>query len=337
MSAESAEPSLRVHRFRGEAAVTLAAGGTAGGTEGLEATYIPRLGMLGAALRHRGQDLLALSGGLAGYRAGRTTGLPLLAPWANRLGGFRYEAAGIAVDLDKSALRTDQNGLPIHGTMAAHEGWTLLELSTTDTAALLRARFDYGAWPSLLAAFPFRHELEMEVRVRGDRLEVVTTLRPNGDSPVPVSFGYHPYFRLPRARRALWRLELPGRDHLTLDERGLPTGDSTPEPAEREPLADRRFDDLYALGSDRRLAISDGSRRLVLACEEGYPYAQVFTPTGRNAVCLEPMTAPTNALGTGSCPLVGPGDAYTARFAIIVEETRGSDEDAGLVSGWISG
>jgi len=32
------------------------------------------------------------------------------------------------------------------------------------------------------------------------------------------------------------------------------------------------------------------------------------------------MTAPTNALGDGACPLVEPGEVFDARFAVLVEE-----------------
>ena len=66
----------------------------------LEATFLPDLGMLGTSLRHRGDEVLALPGGLEGYRAGDVTGLPLLAPWANRLGARRYEVEGVVVDLE---------------------------------------------------------------------------------------------------------------------------------------------------------------------------------------------------------------------------------------------
>ena len=50
----------------------------------LAATFLPELGLLGVSLRHRSDELLALPGGLDGYRAGKVTGLPLLAPWARR-------------------------------------------------------------------------------------------------------------------------------------------------------------------------------------------------------------------------------------------------------------
>ena len=216
------------------------------------------------------------------------------------------------VDLEGLDLGTDDNGLPIHGTMTAQTGWEIVRLEP----GALSVRFDYGARSDLLAAFPFPHELVIDASVDGESLSVTTTVRPTRDDAVPVAFGWHPYLRLPRAPRRSWRLLLPDCDHLELDGRSLPTGRSTPQPAEALPIGDRTFDDLYALGSQRELALEGGGRRLTVSYIEGYPYAQVFAPPGTGYACLEPMTARTNALVTGGSPLVQPGESYVSRFAI---------------------
>jgi galactose mutarotase-like enzyme len=300
----------------GEPAVTLAAGQ-------LEASLLPGLGLLGTSLRHRGEELLALPGGVEGYRDGHVTGLPLLAPWANRLPGWRYRAAGVEVDLDGLDLHTDPGGLPIHGTLTAHRGWRLERLAAEADRAVLEADLDYGDWPQLLAAFPFPHRLTVTFALQGASLAVTTTLTATGDRPVPVAFGWHPYLRLPGAPRAAWRLLLPFRTHLELDDHGLPTGKAADEPAEAAPVGERTFDDLYVLDADpaeRRLGLEAAGRRLVVGYGDGYDHAQVFAPPGAEFVCLEPMTAPTAALATGATPLVAPGDSFSARFTIGVEE-----------------
>jgi aldose 1-epimerase len=310
------EPTVRMGMVDGEPAVTLAAGQ-------LEASFLPGLGLLGTSLRHRGEELLALPGGVEGYRDGHVTGLPLLAPWANRLPGWRYRAAGVEVDLDGLDLHTDPGGLPIHGTLTAHRGWRLERLAADADRAVLEAGLDYGDWPELLAAFPFPHRLTVTFALQGASLAVTTTLAATGDRPVPVAFGWHPYLRLPGAPRAAWRLLLPSRTHLELDDRGLPTGKAADEPAEAAPVGERTFDDLYALDADpaaRRLGLEVAGRRLVVGYGDGYDHAQVFAPPGAEFVCLEPMTAPTAALATGATPLVAPGDSFRARFTIGVEE-----------------
>jgi aldose 1-epimerase len=282
----------------------------------LDATFLPGLGMLGTSICHRGEELLALPGGLDGYRAGNVTGLPLLAPWANRLGARTYEVQGEVVDLEGLALHTDEQGLPIHGTMSAQHGWEIVNLG----ASSMVTRFDFGAHPELLASFPFPHELRIEVAVRAATLEVTTIIVPSADRAVPVAFGYHPYLCLPGTMRRDVRLRRPARRHIELDDRGLPTGASHAQDATDGPLGPRSFDDLYELGDDRRFALEDPRRRVTLEVGDGYRYAQVFSPPNSEFVCLEPMTAPVNALVDGGYGLVAPGESFTARFAVHAED-----------------
>lgn len=300
-----------------EAAVTVAAGD-------LSATFLPDLGLLGVSLRHRGDELIALPGGLAGWKRRSLTGLPLMAPWANRLAQHAYEADGVRVGIDPAVTQADANGLPIHGTMIARPGWTTrTQAAGVDGRAVLEAGFDYGRHPELLAAFPFPHELTVTVVVAGSSMELATTLRATGDRPVPVTFGWHPYLRLPGAERAEWRLELPDREHLLLDRRSLPTGQVVAEPAEGDVIGARTFDDLYRLPGrlpgDRRMALAGGGRRVVVELDAGYPYGQVWVPPGRDFACLEAMTAPIDGLSRGQYRIVEPGDAFTAAFTIRVE------------------
>ena len=54
--------------------------------------------MVCSSLRHRGEELLAQNTGVSAYAEhGKTMGIPLLYPWANRLAGFDYSVAGRTV------------------------------------------------------------------------------------------------------------------------------------------------------------------------------------------------------------------------------------------------
>jgi len=278
----------------------------------LQATFLPEVGFLGVSLRHEGTEILALPGGVDRYRAGHATGLPLLAPWANRLAQRRYSIAGVDVDLEGLRLHEDPNGLPIHGTMTAQPGW---DVTARDDSSV-RATFQFDERPDLLASFPFPHELTLDVDLADGALHVVTSIQPTANVSVPVSFGWHPYFALPGSRTGT-RLRLPQCEHALLDDRGIPTGDTEPQPQESEPLADRSFDDLYLLAVDRTLALETlGGRSVSMTLDEGYSCAQVYSPADAAFACLEPMTAPTNALVTGECPLVAPGESFVARFSV---------------------
>jgi galactose mutarotase-like enzyme len=299
-------------RFQDTAALELRSGA-------LRATFVPGVGMTGVSLRRDRREHLALPGGVAALRAGHTGGLPLLAPWANRLSTRRYRAAGVDVDLRRLRLHTDDNGLPIHGLLVGWPEWEVTATSARRDVASLTATTIVDA-----PAFPFPHLLEVMVDAHDDRLVVDTTLVPTSDRKVPVAFGWHPYLRVPGTPRSRWTLRLPAREHLALDERGIPTGESRREPAEEEPIGRRTFDDLYRVGRDRRLAFTgeDGATVEVTG-NPHYPYAQVWVPAGKPFAALEPMAAPTNGLVDGDTHLVEPGDAFTCRFSIEVASPEG--------------
>src|SRR3954454_14969004 len=210
---------------------------------GIEVTYVPSAGMVCRSLTVAGEELLGQRGGLEKYVAEHgTMGVPLLHPWANRVVERRFEVAGGRIDVDRAedSAAADPNGLPIHGLLAGHPAWEVLAADSGHLAA----RFDFAAQADLLGAFPFPHELEMDVRLQGARLTVSTTLRPTGEVAVPVSFGYHPYFTLPAVPRAEWEVELPVREHYVVDERMIPTGEREPaQGVENGPLGARTFDD----------------------------------------------------------------------------------------------
>jgi galactose mutarotase-like enzyme len=284
----------------------------------LTARFATHAGMVGCSLRHRGEELLGLGRGLDAYvNEGKVFGIPVLYPWANRLGGWAYEACGRRVELDRDSplLHGDEHCLPIHGALAGASSWSVVERS----ASALTAALDFGAHPELLAVFPYPHRLELAIRLADDGLTVDTTVAAD-DVPVPLSFGFHPYLAPPGARRGDWWVELPARTALALDARGLPTGGEHARAAEAFALGERTYDDLFAIAPGARFAVTAGGRRLTIAMTAGYAYAQVFAPPDQAVICFEPMTAPVDALrshvGLRSVPA---GGTVTATFALRVE------------------
>src|SRR6266516_3498801 len=94
----------------------------------LDATFVPRAGMVGASLREGGEELLSRGLGVHCYaRGGTTMGIPLLHPWANRLAGDGYRVNGTAVRLraDSPLVSRDEQGLPIHGLLGGTPHWAL--------------------------------------------------------------------------------------------------------------------------------------------------------------------------------------------------------------------
>ena len=258
--------------------------------------------MVCRSLRYRGEELLELRDGLEAYaQTGKTFGIPLVHPWANRLAQWHYEALGRRVEIDPGLVRTDgATGLPIHGTKP--RPWTVAGdgVAERDGAS---------------GAFPFPHTVRMEVSAGEGVLRIATTVIAR-DEPVPVSFGFHPYFVMRRD----WRVELPVRRRLVLSEQQLPTGATEAVEPYAGPIGDLTFDDGYDELTGGPFVLEGGGRRIAVTFEEGFPVAQVYAPPGKDLICFEPMTARANALSAGGFPVAEPGRPYRAVFSVAVSD-----------------
>jgi len=310
----------------GHAAVRLAAGA-------LAVRVLPALGMLCASFTRDGVELLGRTDELDAYvQKGSTIAIPFLYPWANRLAGLRYAAAGRVADLDPQSplLHFDGRGLPMHGVPGAKLAWSAVghdvavevrsgaTASDTVERATLRATL---AWTGeLLAPFPYPHSLALSVALDAGGLEITTQVRADGGVAVPVSFGFHPYFRLAGAARRDWRLELPPLRRLAVDERQIPTGEEVEFTWDPRPLGDAVFDDPFrVVGESPRFALASAAGGIAVRFLRGFPFAQVYAPAGQEFVAIEPMTAPGNALASGrDLPVVAPGEVYEAAFRVEV-------------------
>jgi aldose 1-epimerase len=290
---------------------------------GTTAEFAPDAGMVCCSFTHLGEELLHRGNGLDAYaQHGATMGIPLLYPWANRLDGFDYRAAGRAVRLpaDRTRIPLDPNGLPIHGVIPGRMRWTPEEQGEP---TMLIARLAWTS-PELRELFPFSHELRIEAVVTGGTLTIATAVRPLEDEPVPVSFGYHPYLRLPGSRRESWSVQMPASERLVLDQRMIPTGGREPVAQTAFALADTSWDDGFAIGSQpARFAVTAPDREIAVELLEGFPFGQIYAPPEHDFICFEPMTAPTNALCSGEgLSLVAPGEEYRAVFRITTSRRR---------------
>jgi aldose 1-epimerase len=284
----------------------------------LEAVFWPEAGMLGVSLRHRGAELLRRIDNLDAARAkGSTAGIPLLYPWANRLASLRYRAAGRDVVLDPSSpqLHFDDRGLAMHGVPWGLLAWEVVEAKAD--SVLARFAWDH---PDPLAVFPFPHGLQISVSLNSDSLILQTSVFANAGSPVPISFGFHPYFGLPQLPRAQWRLQLPAMRKLLLDAHGIPTGKQESFGPFDSMLANTSFDDGFAsLDEQPAFSLSGAGRKITVTFLEGFPYAQVYAPIDKDFIALEPMTAPANALASGEgLRILAPGAQFHSSFRISV-------------------
>ena len=253
-------------------------------------------------------------------------GIPFLAPWANRLDTDSYWANGrkYLLNPDAAALRRDGNGLAIHGLLLFASDWQVTVRKADDQGAEVTSRLDFWKHPEWMAQFPFAHSIEMTYRLAGGVLEVRTAIENHSREPMPLCIGFHPWYQIPDCPRDRWKVHVPVRDHYTLSDKFIPTGETTPvQLPDPTPLAGRQLDDVFGgVNSSDEFWVEGNGARISVRYGSKYPIAVVYAPQAKNVICFEPMTAVTNAFNLAHAGLYGglesiqPGERWVESFWI---------------------
>jgi aldose 1-epimerase len=225
---------------------------------------------------------------------GHLQGVPLLAPWANRLDGDVYFANGKKYLLNPAFgnFRYDANHLPMHGLLGFADEWKVIR----QDAAAVTSRLEFWRFPQWMAQFPFAHVLELTHRLRDGSLEVETAVENLSSEPMPLSIGYHPYFQLSDSPRDEWKLHIAAREQAVLSEKMIPTGERRPIAlADPLPLAGVELDTVFTGLTGAPFKVQGQRQQIEVRFGPKYPVAVVYAPPGRGFVCFEPMSALTNA------------------------------------------
>jgi len=209
----------------------------------------------------------------------RHYGMFPMAPWAGRTRDGRFRFGDVT-----HHLPINQPPHAIHGTVRDRP-WTL------EDANPLHARLSCD----LGTAWPFDGWAEQTVTVFDDRLELTLSVQTAG-APMPASLGWHPWFRKPT------KVELKAAamyerddDHITLRTRQKPM---------RGPWDDC-FTDLT------RPPKLTWVGQLALVVESDCPCVVVYDEPDA-ATCVEPQTAPPDALNHDDAAIVTPDEPLRA-------------------------
>jgi aldose 1-epimerase len=243
------------------------------------------------------------------------SGIPFLGPWANRLDEQAFYANGkkYPFNMELGNVRGDH---PIHGFLTTNNQWQVLEVKSDANAAWVTSRLEFYRQPSWMAQFPFAHTIEITHKLQNGVLEVMTRVQNLSTEPMPLSIGFHPYFKLTDSPREEWTISVPARSQWLLAPDKIPTGETEaiekffPNPraaALKDYSLDHVFGDLIRDGSGRAIASVQGkSQKLEVMLGPNYRAIVVFSPGsgGRGAAPPAPAgqaakQAPAAAGGRG--------------------------------------
>ena len=288
------------------------------------AQIAPDIGNALYSLVYKNQERLYFPFTLDEYQSSsKLAGNPFMHPWANRLQAnyitlqnrLHHFPAHVAANIYR-----DANQLPLHGLLLKSDKWKTTELSSQ----LHVARYHFHTEDEL-AIFPFEHLITMvHELINENEISITTTITNLASDEMPISSGFHPYFIL-NEKRENTILTIPALNVIETDKKQIPNGNKSAKEMhwgfnnDEIILAQHTFDHCFT--DLKRNENGDAVFRLndiEICFDKNYPYAQIYAPLHpeKPYVCIEPMTAATNALNTNSCPLLKPNENFVASFSI---------------------
>ncbi|HVT19964.1 MAG TPA: aldose 1-epimerase family protein [Mycobacteriales bacterium] len=290
-------------------------------------------------IRHGDQEAVAVEVG-GGLRSYTVAGRPVLdgydadalcdgarcqtlVPWPNRVkdGAWRWEGADHQLPLTEPEQHN-----AIHGLVR----WLAWEVTAHSEHAV-----ELSCTCAPQPGYPWRLTVSNAWSLDDSGLSVVTTIRNDSDHAAPVAAGFHPYLTVGTATIDDAVLTIPASTRIVTGDQQIPVGQEDVAETPYDFRAPRRLGDLeidhtYAdLARDPdgmvrlRMAAPDGDG-VTLWADQAYPYLEIFTGDAlpdpsrrRRGLGVEPMSAPPNALATGTdLARLAPGTQWQGRWGI---------------------
>lgn len=199
-------------------------------------------------------------------------GIPILFPTPGKLENDRWHYAGQSGELKQ------------HG-FARNLAWRVAARDASSATLLL------SSGEATRRGYPWEFAARLTYVVSANTLRIEFEVKNASDSPMPFAFGVHPYFLVRDKATA----SIPTRATQAFDN------------VAKAVVPLRGFDlmqdevDLHLLdhGSTCAILEVDEGERIAIETSPEFIRWVVWTVAGKDYVCLEPWTAPGNALNTG--------------------------------------
>lgn len=227
----------------------------------------------------------------------------MLLPWPNRVEDARWRQGATEYQLEVNEPELNNAN---HGLLADH---------VFDIVHRESRRVDMAATIRHAKGYPFDLDALVSYRVDARGLTVNTTLTNVGRERAPVAVGAHPYLRVGDTRTDSLSLRIDATHGYHLDERNIPREtfrlSGSPEDLRVETPVRRAPRHMTYMRADtgrtltHSLRTSNG-RGVELWADPDFRWTQLYVSPSfpaaagtHEAVAVEPMTAPPNALRTG--------------------------------------
>lgn len=269
---------------------------TISGPGGIEAAVLPEKGATVVSLRKNGQEYLYRSEENLNSSERPRCGIPFLFPIFGRLTDGKYSWNG------------REYAMQIHGF--GHTGvWRVAE-HTADTLVLV-----LEAGEETLAQYPFAFRVTMRFCVSEDALTIGQAFENTGETDMPYSYGFHPYFLTERA--ADIGVETTAQTLFDFLQGAKPFGHDTVtlEIPENAPEAGAV---LLGVKAPTVLHWTDG-KKLTMEFDESFDTHVLWAQRDKAFLCVEPVNGTADGFNTGKYRILKPGQRQEAVLRLLPE------------------
>jgi galactose mutarotase-like enzyme len=224
-------------------------------------------------------------------------GIPILFPICGNLPNNTYTYKG------------EQYTLKQHG-FARDLPWEITNQVTNDLVALTLV---LNSNDQTRAVYPFDFQLAFTYQLKGNTLEIQQRYTNHSTEPMPFSTGLHPYFFT--SDKTKLEFEIPASQYQDQITKEVHPFSGTFD------LSRDEIDVAFRQVNGSCASVTDTGRRLkvTLSYSDLYSTLVFWTVKGKDYYCLEPWSAPRNALNTGDhLTQLAPGASYEASVTLAV-------------------
>ncbi|MEL4895429.1 aldose epimerase family protein [Crocosphaera sp. Alani8] len=188
--------------------------------------------------------------------------------------------------------------------------WEVIEQSAESSCKLT---LSLKSNSETLEMYPFEFELKFMYELEGKTLKIHQEYNNKSDKVMPLSFGFHPYFLVKNKEQL--SLDIPASSYQVKDTKEIIPYDGNFDFNEEE------IDVALKPLTRSSASMIDRSRglKLDLKWSEQYSTVVFWTLKDKDYVCLEPWSAPRNAISTGENLIeLPPGETCEAMVEIDV-------------------
>lgn len=286
---------------------------------------------------YRGEELLFAPplNMQAGF--GKLFGIPLMYPFANRLSPAQLHTDALTGEPLEAAAHTwlkDGNGLVMHGLTWQQERWVFEAAKSSPDRATFS--LTWHAEMDLFQYLPIHHTIEVCYQLLDNGLRVVTSIRNLDQEPLPLSYGYHPYFSISRQGQSDCAIKIPAIGYYETNDNLLPTGNILPvldlfDADCFNPIEEMNLDTCFTnFIRDPKgmvsIELNKPLHQLVMQMDDQFNNAIVYLPKDKNKqyICIEPMISTTNAWHSrfDQLPIVPPLGNHQSVFDILITDNQ---------------